>query len=263
MARNFYKNYLIIILIVAGVVFFNNYLADNFLQNIIYKTVEKPGIFITKNLLDFSRYTTGFLKTKLIVDENSKLKEENNVLRGQLAGLDSLERENKFLRDELGVAKRLNSPLLLARIFNIQRSTPSSTALINRGTNDGIEKKMPIIAAGNVLVGVVEQVFDDSALVLLLDDPRVKISGRVQESRMLVETRGELRNNLGLNLVANSDEIKEGETIVTSGFDGLPEALLVAEVVKVESPANALFKKVSAKPLFDPSLGSSLFVILK
>ncbi|MBI2064089.1 MAG: rod shape-determining protein MreC [Candidatus Yanofskybacteria bacterium] len=263
MAKNFYKKYLIIVAVVAGVIFFNKYLADNFLQNFVYKIVKKPGIFLTDNLLDFSRYTSEFFKIKYAAEEKSKFQEENNILRGQLAELDSLRRENKFLRDELKVARRLVSPLLLARIFNIQRNAPSSTALINIGTKDGIEKKMPVIAAGNVLVGIVEQVFEDSALVLLVDDPRVKISGRVLESSILVETKGELQNILGLNLVANSDDIKEGAVIVTSGLDGLPEALLVAQVTKIESPSNALFKTVTAKPFFDPSLGSSLFVILQ
>lgn len=261
--KNFYKRYLIIVLVVSGVVFFNNYLADNFLQNFIYKIVKKPGIFLTENLFDFSKYTGGFLKAGAVVDENSKLREENNVLRGHLAELDGLRRENNFLRDELKVARRLDSPLLLAQIFNIQRGALSSTALINKGAKEDVEEKMPVIAAGNILVGIVEQVFDESALILLIDDPRVKISGRVQESRMLMETKGELQNNLGLNLVANSDEIKEGETIVTSGLDGLPEALLIAQVTKVESSGNTLFKTVSARPIFDPSLGSSLFVILK
>ncbi|MBI2669995.1 MAG: rod shape-determining protein MreC [Candidatus Yanofskybacteria bacterium] len=277
MTRNFYKNYLAVILIVAGVVFFNNYLTDNFLQNFVYKITEKPGIFLTDNLLNFSRYSSGYLKTKMIIDDNARFYKENNILRGQLAELESLKRENNFLREELGVAKRLDSPLLLARIFNIQRSALSSTALINKGVKNGIEKKMPVIATGNILVGITEQVFDDSALILLIDDPRIKISGlvqhqfepsqtdagQVQESRTLVETKGELQNNLVLNLVANSDEIREGETIVTSGLDGLPEALLVAKIIKVESSSSTLFKNVSAKPIFDPSLGSSLFVILK
>lgn len=263
MVKSFYKTYFITLLIIVGVVFFNNYLSGNFLQNLVYKIVRKPVGYLNYNLLDFPKYTSGFLKTKEVVDENTKLKEENNILRGQLAELDSLKRENNFLRDELGVARRLNSPLLLAQIFNIQRSTLASTALINKGARDGVEKRMPLIAAGNILVGVVEQVFDESALVLLIDDPRVKISGRVLESRILVETKGELQNNLGLNLVANSDEINEGETIVTSGLDGLSEAMLVARVIKVKTPSGALFKTVSARPFFDPSLGSSLFVILK
>lgn len=250
-------------MIVAVIVVFNNYLAANLLPNFFYKIIKTPGIFLTDNLLEFSKYISRFLKTKAVIKENSKLREENNILLGRLAELDSLRRENNFLRDELKVARRLDLPLLLAQIFNIQRGALSSTALINKGVKDGVEEKMPVITAGNILVGVVGQVLDDSAVVLLLDDPRVKISGRVLGSRTLVETSGGLHNNVGLNLVTNSDEIKENETIVSSGLDGLHEALLIAEVTKVESSANALFKKVSARQLFDPSLGSSLFVVLK
>ena len=200
---------------------------------------------------------------KRLIDENARIKEENNVLRGKLAQLENLKRENQFLRNELGVARRLDAELMIAQIFNIQRGVLSSTALINRGAENGVKKTMPLIAAGNILIGVVDRVFDNSATVLLIDDPRVKISGRVQDSRILVDALGKLQNKLALNLVAVGDEVKEGDTVVTSGLDGLPEALLVARVTKVETPSGALFKTVTAQPLFDPSLGSSLFVILK
>lgn len=257
------KKFFIVLATVSAVIFVNGYFFDNFLQDFVYKIARRPSVFLTENLFDFSKFTRGFIRAGVIVDENLKLKEENNTLRGQLAELDGLKRENNFLRDELKVARRLDSPLLLVRIFNIQRNALASTALINKGANGGVKKKMPLIAAGNILVGIVEQVFENTSLVFLLDDPRIKISGRVQESRMLVETRGKLQNNLVLNLVTNSDEINESEMIITSGLDGLPEALLIAQVTKVESSTGALFKTVSARPLFNPSLGSSLFVILK
>ena len=97
MAKGFYKKFVLTVFIVGSIVFFNNYLADNFLQNLIYKIVKKPGIFLTDNLLNFSKYAGWFLKTKAVIDENSKLREENNILHGQLAKLDSVERENDFL----------------------------------------------------------------------------------------------------------------------------------------------------------------------
>ena len=263
MVKSFYKRFLLIVLIVAGIIFLNGYFFDDFLQNLVYKIINRPSTFLTSNLFNFSKYTTGFLKTKEIFNESAELKEENNILRGQLAELDGLKRENKFLRDGLGVARRLDTPLLLVQIFNIQRGAISSTALINRGAKDGIKKSLPAITTGNILVGIVDQIFNDSALILLLDDPRVKISGRIQKSNTLVETKGRLRNELGLDLIAYGDEVKNGDTTVTSGLDGLPEALLIAKVTKIEIPSGAPFKSVTAKPFFDPSLGSSLFVILK
>ncbi len=263
MTRNFYKKYFIIAIIVTGIVFLNNYLLGNFLQEMFYKIIVKPGIFINKNLPVLSEFSNGFFKSQELVNESVRIKEENNALRGELARLENMKRENQFLRDELGVARRLDEDLMIAQIFNIQRSALTSTALINKGARDGIEKSMPLIAAGNILVGKVDQVFENSALVLLIDDPRVKISGRIQESRTLVNTKGRLQNQLGLDLVATSDEVNEGDMVVTSGLDGLPEALLIAKVTKVETPSGVLFKTVTAHPLFDPSLGSSLFVILQ
>lgn len=263
MVRNFYKRFLIILAVVAGVVFLNKYFLNDFLQNFVYKAVKKPGVFLTENLLRFSKYSQVFLRTKQTADEDARLREENNILRGQTAEVDNLKRENRFLRDELGVAKRLEAPLLLVQLLGIQRNAAASTALINKGSKDGIKKSMAVIMAGNVLAGIVNQVFDDSSSILLLDDPRVKISGRVQESQILVSIRGSLQNRLNLELVSNSEEIKEGDSVVSSGLDGLPESLLIAKVSKVESPGGALFKSVTAQPFFDPSLGSSLFVILK
>lgn len=262
MSKSFYKKFLVVALVLVVVIAASGF-SGGFIQNFVYKIIQKPGGYVTDRLLHVSKFSSKFLESRAVIEENARLREENNSIRGLAAEAEALKRENKFLRNELGVAKRLNSPLLLAQIFNIQRSGPSSTALINMGAADGVEKFLPVITAGNILVGVIGQVFKESSLVLLLDDPRVKISGRVQGSSVLTEVRGELQDNLKLGLVSNEDEINEGDSIVTSGLDGLPEALLVARVTGVDSPSGALFKNVTARPFFDPSLGSSLFVILR
>jgi len=196
----------------------------------------------------------------LVFDE---LKKENNILLGHVAELESLERENDFLRNELKVAPRLGSQLLIVEIFSVQRNGLYSTALINKGKADGIEKSMAVITSGNILVGAISEVFDNSALVLLVDDPRSIISIRFQGSNILAEARGDLQNGLKINEVTYQEEIKEGDMIVTSGLDGLKESLLVGRVSKVKPGSGGLFREVVAKPLFDLSLGSDLFVILK
>jgi len=261
--KSFYKKYLAVVAVVLVIILLNNFLLGSFLQNVFHKIIVKPGIYLSKHFPGLSKLSAGFFKTRELNNENSRIKEENNVLRGELAQLENLKRENQFLREELGVAKRLEAELLIVQIFNIQHGGTSSTALINRGSMDGIKKGMPLIAAGNIMVGVVVQVFDSSSLVMLLDDPRVKISSRIQESNILVDAMGRMHNELALNLAAAGDEIKEGDTVVTSGLDGLPESLPIAKVIKVETSSGALFKTITAHPFFDPSLGSNLFVILK
>jgi rod shape-determining protein MreC len=260
--KKIFSRVLIIAVVLLVVIFFNNRFLGNFIQNVFYKISAKPGQFLTSKLQIFSRYSAGFLKTKSVIADNARLKGENEALLSQLAELENLQRENQFLRGELGVAKSLNSKLLLARIFNIQKSAQSSTILINKGKSDGVKKSMAVITSGNILVGIVDQVFDTTSLILTVDDPRAKINGRIQGSNTLVSTSGGLGGNLVLNLITNQEDVKEGDTIVTNGLDGLPQSLPIAKVTKVEVTGGSLFKKVEAKAIFDPALGSDLFVIL-
>ncbi len=257
------RKILLIVFIVIGVIFLNNYILDNFLQNLLYRAVSRPGIFLSEALGKVSKYGGSFFNRGAVVRENDELKKENNILLGHVAELESLERENDFLRNELKVAPRLGSQLLIVEIFSVQRNGLYSTALINKGKADGIEKSMAVITSGNILVGAISEVFDNSALVLLVDDPRSIISIRFQGSNILAEARGDLQNGLKINEVTYQEEIKEGDMIVTSGLDGLKESLLVGRVSKVKPGSGGLFREVVAKPLFDLSLGSDLFVILK
>jgi rod shape-determining protein MreC len=253
----------LVLFIVLGVVFLNKYILNNFLQVAFYHLATKPGVFLTRELNKLSKYAASFLNTGAIIRENNELKEENRALLGHIAELEGLGRENEFLRNELKVAPRLGSRLLIADIFSIQKNALSSTALINKGKADGVKESMAVITSGNILVGVVNEVFDNSALILLLDDPRSTVSVRFQGSNVLAEARGDLQNNLKINEVTYKEEIKEGDMIVTSGLDGLKESLLVGRVSEVKPGSGGLFRKVAAKPMFDLSLGSELFVVLK
>ncbi len=251
-----------VVFIVIGVIFLNNHVLDNFLQNEFYRAISKPGIFLSEVLGKISKYGGSFFNRGAVVRENDELKKENNILLGHIAELEGLKRENDFLRNELGVAPRLGSKLLIVEIFSVQKNGLFSTALINKGRADGIERAMAVITSGNILAGAIGEVFDNSALVLLVDDPRSVVSVRFQGSNVLAEAKGDLQNGLKINEVTYQEEIKEGDMVVTSGLDGLKESLLVGRVCKVVS-GGGLFREVVAKPLFDLSLGSDLFVILR
>jgi len=257
------RKILLIVFVIMGVIFLNNYVLNNFLQNLLYRAVSKPGIFLSEMLGKVSKYGGSFFNRGAVVKENDELKKENNVLLGGIAELESLKRENDFLRNELEVAPRLDSKLLIVEIFSVQKNGLFSTALINKGRANGVEKSMAVITSGNILAGTISEVFENSALVLLIDDPRSAVSVRFQGSNILAEAKGNLQDGLKINEITYQEEIKEGDMIVTSGLDGLKESLLVGRVSEVKAGSGGLFREVIAKPLFDLSLGSDLFVILQ
>jgi rod shape-determining protein MreC len=257
------RKILLIVFIVAGVVFFNNSVGDNFLQNLFYRLAAKPGVLLAKGLAELSRYSKGLLNAGGIVDENRKLREENQVLLGSVAETEGLRRENDFLRSELGVVSKLESRLLMADVFSIQRTPLSSTALINKGRKDGVGERMALVARGSAFAGVVDEAFENSARVMLLDDPRLTVSVRVQGTDIIAETRGESGGKFRVNLVTHREEIGENDTLVTSGLDGLKEALPVGRVSEAGSSGGGLFRKITGEPFFDLSVGSAVFVILR
>ncbi len=262
MRRQPFIKILIIIVAIVCVIFLNNFIFGNFFQDLFYRVMNKPLAFIKDSSAGLSNYYSFFLKARKISEENLRLKEENNKLRGNAAEIDSLERENNVLRAELGVAARINSPLLLADIFSIQKTSLASVVLINKGKRDGVKKNLPVIASGNVLVGIVQEVFDGSSLVSLVDDPRTQVSVRVQGLNVIGNTAGELGGKMALDLITNKEEVKENDLLVTNGLDGLPESLLVGRIDNIQPSAAGLFQKIQTRGIFDMSAGSKIFVIL-
>jgi rod shape-determining protein MreC len=264
MGRNNIKKYLIVVFIIAVVYLGNRFLLKNYLQDLVYTIARGPGTFFSQKFEKASQYGKALFERSAIISEDEELKKENLALSGQLSTLGSVERENDALRSQLGVSARKNQQFVLANIFSVDRSGLSSTIMIDKGARDGIKRSMAVIAGGNVLAGIIGEVFDDHSKVILLDDPRSSVSVRIGGQGVIGNARGIASQNgkVVLDLVTDTDQVQEGDLVVTSGLDNVPESLLVGRVDKVELKGGNLFKNVEASMLFDLSLGSNLFVIL-
>jgi len=73
---------------------------------------------------------------------------------------------------------------------------------------------------------------------------------------------GRLGKQLSLDFVAQSADVKAGDTVVTSGLGGnYPNALLVGRVVKVEGTTQDLFRTISVEPVASFSRLESVLVL--
>lgn len=242
----------------------NQFIFKNAIPNLVYYAYHGPGVFFSRQFANFSAYSKSFFNRSGLIDENDKLKKENYDLLGRLAVLEELKRENESLRRQLNVSQRSPRKLLIADVFSAEKTDISSTMLIDKGVKDGVEKKMAVISGGNVLAGVIEEVFDGYSKVMLLNDPRSDVSVRIGGLRIVGGVKGSASggNKVILDFVTNKDPVQEGDLIMTSGLDNLPESLLVGRVSKVDLSGGNLFKEVEADLMFDLSLESNIFVIL-
>jgi len=261
MEKNFFKKISFITTAVILLVFFNNQFSDNFLKNFVLSVLAKP-LGPTHSFLTHSKKTVfSWFNTSSLLKENQWLQEENRQLISANLKISELEKENQFLRKELGVVQKKNFQVSLARIFHQQFDGQFQTAMIDIGTEDGIAVGMPVIFDGEVLYGIVKEVYSHSSLVYLISDPRIVLSVKIVESEIMGRSRGILSNGVSLELITNQEEVKIGDLAITSGLDGLPSALVVGTIRKAEADRGGLFQKIEIDPQFKSLLIDRVFVL--
>lgn len=95
---------------------------------------------------------------------------------------------------------------------------------------------MPVVAGGLALVGRVGKVSHATAQVQLLTDPASFVNVRMVESRASGTVAGTSEGILLLQNVLQTEPLKPGDLIVTSGLGGmLPQGLPIGAVERVIS----------------------------
>ena len=88
-----------------------------------------------------------------------------------------------------------------------------------------------------------------TAKVLLLTDPNSGIDVLVQRTRSRGIVSGSLESGTVLKYMKRSEDVQEGDRLVTSGLDTVfPKGLLVGTVIKVRKQNRGLFQSVEVWP---------------
>lgn len=199
--------------------------------------------------------------------ELDELKKENEGLRAEQARYSEILAENIRLRNLLSFKQGYTQYSLTgASVISRDYGGWTHTMVIDRGADSGLKKYMPVIVPTG-LVGFVSEVYQNSARVQLLLDPRTSVGGIVQRptSRVVAMVSGNSGNPGELafvNLPREADVIK-GDTIVTSGYGGVyPKGLVVGTVEKVDVDAIGGTQVANIKPAADFSHMEEVFVII-
>ncbi len=189
------------------------------------------------------------------VEQNAlELSRKVNALRAENAELAQLRDENERLTRLLAfVRTRPESRAVGARVVGT-RMDPKGLQLvtIDRGSEDGVRKMMPVVATGGVL-GRVHTVGARSADVLLLSDRNSSIAVRVERSRARANVRGQgAPGPCKLEYALRSEDLAEGDELVTSGTDGVfPRGLPVGLVTRVKRGGHGLYQAADVTPAVD------------
>lgn len=188
-----------------------------------------------------------------VVEDNEKLAKEISLLKKENAELKEVYAEAQSLRDLLYYKETNHHAAVLATVIARSPSNWSKTIVLNRGIRDGLKIGSAVIDA-DAVVGQVISLTRDTAEVLLLTDYLSSIDGLLQDSRIsgIVEGRGAKMLNMNYVIKFKDYLVQPGETVVTSGLDGVfPKGIVIGTVEKVNPEAKGLFQQISLKPRVD------------
>ncbi|MEN3034160.1 MAG: rod shape-determining protein MreC [Aquificaceae bacterium] len=178
--------------------------------------------------------------------ENAALKSKILELSAISAELRACKHELKILNEYTGL--RVEYPkvsAIPARVLGYDPLGQDRFVLIDRGISQGVEKGALVIV-GEELLGIVEQVFAQSARVKTLYSSDFSISASLEGKAYIY--RGGFPFG-SLLFVRSEDNIQKGQE-VTLRAEGL-SGLRIGYVVSVGPDSGQFFKSVSVKPALD------------
>ena len=180
--------------------------------------------------------------------ENEKLRERIQQLEVERNQLLEAQATNQRLQKLLEFRSHLPSVVVTASIIANSGSSWFKSCLLDKGSADGVHKGMAVVTPLGV-VGQVVAVTARTAKVLLLTDANNGVDVLVQRTRARGIVSGSLDNGTILKYVKRSEDIQEGDRLVTSGFDGIfPKSIVVGTVTKVRKQTLGLFQHIEVMP---------------
>ncbi len=189
----------------------------------------------------------GVMTRQQLQEDNTRLKEQELLLRVQLQKLDTLQIENIRLRRLLDSAQRIGERVLIAEIMSVDLNPFSRQIVLSKGSYHGVYTGQPILDAGGVM-GQIIKTSPFSSIAMIISDPDHAVPVTVNRNGLRAIAIGTGTSaELNLPHIPNNADIMQGDLLVTSGLGGrFPPGYPVAKITNVMLQPSAPFAKVTA-----------------
>lgn len=182
---------------------------------------------------------------------NRELSLENRQLLNEIASFQELARESDRLKKLVEFNAPLEGRKIVAQVIAQDLSPEFRTVRINKGERHGVAAGMAAIALEGV-VGRVIRVGSDFSDVLTLLDPSSAIDSLLQRNRVRGVIEGIGGNQLAMKYLRRTDDVQEGDVIISSGIGGLfPKGLAIGKVTSVRKKNYGISQAVEVAPSVD------------
>ncbi|MBN2247845.1 MAG: rod shape-determining protein MreC [Coriobacteriia bacterium] len=203
--------------------------------------IARVGTFITSPIRSIGSF---FERVGASQERVQTLEQQNQELRARLAELEEARQENERLRALVDFAEERKFAKLGAEVIRRPVSIWEGVIVIDRGSTDGVEPGMPVIAAQG-LIGQIADVSPHSSSVRLVTDQMSGVAAIVQSSRTPGVVRGSVDGSLSLDFIDRASLPVAGDVVLTSGIGGVyPGGIVIGDVVSVDDRHGELYPRI-------------------
>lgn len=225
-------------------------------QRVIRVWTQAIANFVQSPVTYASTAVTGFFDSVVNLrsaqSDNDKLKQKIQELEVEVQKSKELTVENRRLTELLKLKQQTDYKILTAQIIGRDTSAWFDTAVVNRGSLDGVKLNMPIVVDGG-LVGRVTAVSPLTAQIDLITRDKSglgAIVGELGETNALGVVRGTgKRTQLEMSYVPGYMSVNVGDIVYTTGQGGVyPAGLKLGEIVEVRTGSATVPHQIFIRP---------------
>lgn len=225
------------------------------------KGISQAGRFLSERSKELVQIRDLLEQNKELQEQIDALIIENNTLTQEKYELNNL-RELYQLDQEYAEYEKVG-----ARVIGKDTGNWFNTFIIDKGSDDGIEVNMNVMA-GSGLVGIVTEVGANWAKVTSIIDDSSNVSGMILATGDKLMVTGDLelmsQNIIRFSkLIDSAEKVNEGDKVVTSNIsDKYLPGLLIGYITSMDSDANNLTHSGTIAPAVDFEHIDEVLVIL-
>jgi len=162
-----------------------------------------------------------------------------------------VEKSNARLRHLLNFKPSRPQQVLPAEVIGIDPSAWSKTIIIDKGSADGVKKGFSVVVPEGI-VGQIISVARHYSKVLMIIEPNSAVDAMLQRNRARGIVKGADDGTCLFDYALRKHEILEGDTVISSGLDGVfPKGLQLGRVTRIVKNDAGIFQTVTVTPFVD------------
>ena len=210
---------------------------------------------------DVRQWWQDYFALQQVRSENTQLKQELAQVRVRLQEERGLAQQSQTLQNLLNLKTSITLSTTAAAVIAGSASPEFRTLTIDKGTGDGVRPDMAVIAPAGV-VGRIILPSGRASKVQLLNDRNAAAGALIERTRAQGVVVGTGADLLRMDYVTGSADVKAGDTVVTSGIDGIyPKGFVIGQIESVRRGVGE-YSSIVIRPAVDFSSLEAVLVVL-